>query len=123
MTGDDVAYFMGHHPSEFGFRISQRNQSSGDVYVAARKRERVNIRRIEDRKREGRLGAFGIGRQAAADLSDVGPDFGIIVHAAIADDDFGVLLSTNPRLFRFRHEQREILLPRGGIRGARRRRC
>ncbi len=92
-----MAHFVGEHPRQFRFAVGQRQQAAGDVDVAARQGERVDILAVDDGEGIAQVRDLGVLGQRLSDAIDVGGKLRIVVGAAHLLHELRMLLGTDPQ--------------------------
>ena len=107
---DHVPHLMREHRGELGLVVGERDQPAGDVEMAARQREGVDRRRVEQRHLVFLLGLFRGRHQAIDHLADRRVQLRIVIDAAIGGEDARVLalLGGAHRRRRARLRQRQL---------------
>ena len=73
------------HARQLSFAVQVGQDPARDVDIAARQGEGVDLRAVQDGECPCQVRPVGLGRQALADLVDVGLQGGGVVHALLAD--------------------------------------
>ena len=97
----DVAHLVAEHRGQFGLGIEVGHDAAGDVDVA-RQRERVHLLAVEYRERVLQVRPMAPGRDALAELADIGLQRLVLV-AAVLPQDLRVHLAAELDLLRRRH--------------------
>jgi len=87
MARDHVADFVREHRGQFRRVIGERDQSARHVEAAARQRERVDRRGIEDDDAIAQVGPVGRSGQTLDDIADEALELRILINAAVGIED------------------------------------
>jgi hypothetical protein len=104
------------HARQLRLALQMREQAARHIDVAARQRERVDDRVIEDREAPRQTGLVRGARHATADRVHVRRERGVIVGTVLGERG-GVAFTSERGLLRGR-DQHELALVRDGIGGA-----
>ena len=86
VAGRDMADLVAQHGREFGFGIDVSENAARDVDVAARQREGIDLRTVEDSEMIFEVRTMALCRQFLADHLDIGLEFRVGIHAVLFFD-------------------------------------
>ncbi len=91
VIGRHMRHLVREHGGHFRGVVGERQQAAGHVEIAARKRESVDCRRVENGDAVGLLRVFRNRRQGAGDPGDQPLGLGVAVFSAVARHDAWML--------------------------------
>ncbi len=92
VVGRDMAHLVRDHRRDFGGIVGERQQAARDIEIAARQREGVDRRAVQDGDAIGLRGIVGGGDAAPDDARQRLLQLVVMIDAAIARDDARMLL-------------------------------
>ena len=98
-----VADLVAEHGGEFGLVLDVGHDAAGDVDIAARQREGIDLVAVEHRESVLKVRAVALLRQPFADALHVGLQLGVVVDAVLLAN-FRVVLATERNLLGLGHE-------------------
>lgn len=97
VIGGDVRHLMRQHGGDFRGVIGKRQQAAGDVEIATRQREGVDRGRVQDGDAVGLLRVFRDAGESAGDAGDEALGLGVLIFAAVACQNAGMLAGAHLR--------------------------
>ena len=93
MAGGDMADLMAHHAREFRLAVHVGEDAAGEIDEAARDREGIHDRVVDDLEIPGEFRALGDARHREADVRDIALQRFVLVEPHAGRDLGGILLA------------------------------